>query len=370
MSHIYVVPFNLRKVQAMARNEDLEIQVVTAAEWNDYPLRRAIFRRTPGLNFKVKPVGVTFSGRTMRHYYAPLSLLKTGLRFRPDVIHVEEEPGSLAFWEAILLKRLISAKVLGFTWENILRRRSMAITLMERLSLSQTDAMIVGNNEAQMVVRRKGFKGEITVMPQSGVELEAFYPRRNNDLRARLGLKNWTIGYMGRLETRKGLFTLVDATRDLEIDCDLLFVGSGVVKDELIAYAQRVGSKANLVFVNTVAMDEVPAYLNCMDVLALPSLTTPTWKEQFGRVLVEAMACEVPVIGSDSGAIPEVIGEAGLVFHEGSGVDLRDKLRMLATDSQLQTDLVERGKNRVMELYAQQGIADRTCEIYRRLAER
>jgi len=76
----------------------------------------------------------------------------------------------------------------------------------------------------------------------------------------------------------------------------------------------------------------VVKYMNCMDALALPSLTTPEWKEQYGRVIPEAMACGVPVVGSDSGAIPEVIGSAGLVAPEGDPVKLAEALHTALID--------------------------------------
>jgi hypothetical protein len=101
-----------------------------------------------------------------------------------------------------------------------------------------------------------------------------------------------------------------------------------------------------------------------MNVLVLPSLTTPGWVEFFGRVLVEAMACEVPVIGSDSGEIPNVIGDAGLIFHEGEADDLRDKLLLLAHDENLQLELAERGKKRAVEKYSWEQIAADTYEVY------
>lgn len=369
ISHIYVVPFNLRKVQVLARHPDLEIEVVTANRWKDYPLREVFFREAPGIDFPVYPLPVVFPGRHMWHYYAPLQLLRIASRFRPDIIHVEEEPGSAAVWQAILLKRLFGSKILGFTWENIRRKRSPWITLAEQLSLEQVDAMIVGNKEAVNVVRQKGFNGGVGLFPQSGVSLDIFCPRRNEELRAKLGLKKWTIGFIGRLEERKGVFTLLEAAAKLGIECDLLFVGSGPIREKMVDYAKRIGSRANPVFVDTVAMEDVPAYLNCMDALVLPSLTTPNWKEQFGRVLIEAMACGVPVIGSDSGAIPEVIDQAGLIFHEGDATDLQGKLQALTEDLELRSELSRRGRDRVMEFYSEERIGDRTYEIYRRLID-
>lgn len=102
-----------------------------------------------------------------------------------------------------------------------------------------------------------------------------------------------------------------------------------------------------------------------MDVLVLPSVTTPRWKEQFGRVLIEAQACEVPVIGSSSGAIPEVIGKAGLIFPEGSASQLAGRLQRLAASSSLRRRLARMGRKRVLDLYTNQRIADRIHRIYR-----
>ena len=99
----------------------------------------------------------------------------------------------------------------------------------------------------------------------------------------------------------------------------------------------------------------------------LPSRTTPVWKEQFGRVLAEAMACKVPVIGSDSGAIREVIGDAGLIFPEGNVAALADCLRLLNASPSLRHDLAERGYVRASGLYTQEHIAEQTADFYRQL---
>ena len=104
-----------------------------------------------------------------------------------------------------------------------------------------------------------------------------------------------------------------------------------------------------------------------MDVLVLPSLTTPGWVEFFGRVLVEAMACEVPIIGSSSGEIPNVIGDAGLIFHEGDADDLKDKLLLLARNESLKSELAALGKKRAIEKYSWEQIAADTYEVYKSL---
>jgi glycosyltransferase involved in cell wall biosynthesis len=115
---------------------------------------------------------------------------------------------------------------------------------------------------------------------------------------------------------------------------------------------------------------EVPAYLAAMNVLVLSSRTTPKWKEQFGHVLIEAMASGVPVIGSDSGAIPEVIAYAGLIFPEGDVAALREAIIRLRDDATLRAELGARGRARVLAHYTHARIAEQTAAIYREMLAR
>jgi glycosyltransferase involved in cell wall biosynthesis len=104
--------------------------------------------------------------------------------------------------------------------------------------------------------------------------------------------------------------------------------------------------------------------MNIFDVLVLPARTTPHWKEQFGHVLIEAMACETPIIGSDSGEIPNVIGDAGLTFPEGDAEALVGAIRRLMRDEDLRRDLARRGRERVLQHYTHECIAQETYRIY------
>jgi glycosyltransferase involved in cell wall biosynthesis len=104
----------------------------------------------------------------------------------------------------------------------------------------------------------------------------------------------------------KGLATLLKAFSLLIQNpaCHLLIVGSGDYREEMLSLASQLGIRERMILVDAVPAEDVPRYINCMDVLVLPSITTPGWVEFFGRVLVEAMVCQVPVIGSSSGEIP------------------------------------------------------------------
>ncbi|MFQ3664330.1 MAG: glycosyltransferase, partial [Chloroflexaceae bacterium] len=101
-----------------------------------------------------------------------------------------------------------------------------------------------------------------------------------------------------------------------------------------------------------------------------PSRTTPTWKEQFGRVLIEAMSCGVPVIGSSSGEIPHVIGEGGLTYPEGDVSALSAAIARLVADPAARRELACRGRERVLAHFTQAAIARRHVEVYAAMARR
>jgi glycosyltransferase involved in cell wall biosynthesis len=109
---------------------------------------------------------------------------------------------------------------------------------------------------------------------------------------------------------------------------------------------------------------EMPSFYNKLDAIVVPSRTRSNWKEQFGRVIIEAMACGVPVIGSDSAAIPEVVGDDGLIFPEGQVEALAACLQHLIDDSKLRRILGERGRTRVLRQYTQAQVAAQTVKVY------
>ncbi len=111
----------------------------------------------------------------------------------------------------------------------------------------------------------------------------------------------------------------------------------------------------------------MPAFLRQLDALVLPSRTLPNWKEQFGRVLVEAMASGVAVIASDSGEIPNVIEGAGLLFQEEKSAHLRTHLCALLQQEGLRDELGVAGRRRVLDNFTQAQVAARTVEVYREI---
>jgi glycosyltransferase involved in cell wall biosynthesis len=142
-------------------------------------------------------------------------------------------------------------------------------------------------------------------------------------------------------------------------------VGAGPEQGRLTDLAQKLGLQERVRLDPLIPSTQMPALLAQWDALVLPSRTRPNWKEQFGRVLVEAMACGVPAVGSDSGELPNVIGDAGLVFPEGDVEALAAHLRALRDDPALRADLAARGRARALSGFTQQSVAEQTVAVYR-----
>jgi glycosyltransferase involved in cell wall biosynthesis len=180
--------------------------------------------------------------------------------------------------------------------------------------------------------------------------------------------EEFVIGYAGRLVAEKGLDLLIDAAAGLE-RVALRFVGNGPLREELERRARD--RRVVLQVDTTVKHEEMAAAYASFDVLVLPSRTTPTWVEQFGRVLVEALTCGVPVVGSDSGEIPWVIGltGGGLVFPEDDVGALREALVRLRDSPALRRALAQRGRERSRAEFSVEAVA-RGLDLALRAASR
>src|SRR5262249_48707787 len=143
------------------------------------------------------------------------------------------------------------------------------------------------------VFRAKGYGGPVEVLPQFGIDPALFQPLAGEE---RDESRPFTVGFVGRLVPEKGLGLLLDAVGGLRPPWRLVVVGSGPQREEYERRARALGIGDRVEFRGQVPSTEMPGVLRSFDALAGPSLTLPNWKEQFGRMLVEAMACEVPVV--------------------------------------------------------------------------
>jgi len=356
VSKACVVGAYQRKLEELARQPDVELTCVVPPYWlqdgRRQPLERAHLR---GYRLCVLPA--RFNGHFHLFHFAALGDLLRALR--PDVVHVDEEPYNLATGLAMRQAAQCKARRLFFTWQNLMRPYPPPFGWWERYCLDTAQYAIAGSAEAGHVLRAKGYAGPVAVIPQFGVDPDEFRPR------ARPRAHDFCIGYAGRLVEEKGLPILLEAVAGLGGAWRLQLVGSGPLQPALARLAGDLGIGERVEVIPHVPSAQMPDVLAGWDVLALPSLTRPNWKEQFGRVLVEAMASGLACVGSDSGEIPHVLGDAGIVVPEGEAGLLRDALRRLQENRGLRGELAERGRARALARFTHARIAQQTHAAYR-----
>ncbi len=364
----YEHPVYHRKIELLADAPEVELLHITV---DGYGKDAGVYPSANGAkNYTVK----TFAPYWLGHHGDPhRSLLRTldfcMRRFKPHVVHAESDLESIGTVQVTLARQIFAPRtaLVHYSWQNILRKRSVFVRGITQLSLRATSHLICASNEATTVAHRQGYSRDSSVMPLVGLDTRYFCPKPATALAPRLNLSGMVIGYVGRIVRDKGLDTLLQATANVSAPVTLLIVGDGDERSNLQMLANSLQIAERCRFVGAVPYDSVSDYLNAMDVLVLPSRTTAHWKEQFGRVLVEAMGCRVAVVGSDSGAIPEVIGNADQIFHEGDADALASILNRLAADATLLDDWRERGYRRALANFTVERLAERVLTIWHAL---
>jgi len=348
-----------KKLEELAKLPGIELLAVVPPYWHEARVGVVQLERrfTEGYQLVVEPMW--FNGRHHVHLYP--GLLAHVRRFRPEVLHVDEEPYNLVTFHATVLGRTYGARVVFFTWQNLFRRYPPPFSWFERINYRLAAAAVAGSQEAANVLRRKGYRGALAIIPQFGVDPELFRPlpvERASEP---------TIGFVGRLVPEKGADLLLQALGRMRTRAVVQVVGSGSERSRLELLATNLGVRDRVTFRGSVAPALMPQTLNQFDVLVVPSRTRRNWKEQFGRVIIEAMACGIPVIGSDSGEIPQVIGDAGLIFPEEDAQALASLLDTVLQNPAYRQELARRGRQRVLDHFTQARVAERYYELYRSL---
>lgn len=301
ISHSCVVDVNQQVFVALNRIPDTDVALLVPANWkSEYTGQAMPLKLLPETTFPVFSSPVLSPGHVSLHCYKQLPL-KELRAFAPEVILSTQEPWSLSGLQAMYLSATLNAPFVFQTNQNIHKRLPPPFSWIESESYRRAAMGIGYSEEARQVLIRKGFQKRSAVVPYA-TDTRLFYRREVGELRRRLGLEHAVVvGYLGRLVPEKGLDTLVTAMAELYRRGPLpmrvmaLIVGSGSGEDALKEQVDSVGLSDRFVFTGSVSHSEAPEYMSCLDMFVLPSRTTPSWKEQFGRVIIEALSCGVPV---------------------------------------------------------------------------
>jgi glycosyltransferase involved in cell wall biosynthesis len=329
-----------RAADELGAFDDIDLTMLTVDSWIMNGRNMPFEELAVGSPYKTVVGKAGWRGKENRGFYKS-GIARAFRLAKPDVLFLMEEPFSVFALQILTLRAILAPHipVVFFTWNNLSLekfdyRPGFFYRTVARWALPKMQSALTANNDGHQVLRDAGFRGPIKTVGY-GVDSAAYSEPRTSEaktLRKRLNIDDdaIVIGYVGRMLEQKGLDLLVDAFANLRERTDkklnLLLVGSGDEEQAILHQTQARGIADLVRHVPSVAHHEVPDYMHALDILVLPSRRRAMWAEQFGRVLVEAMAAGKMVIGSSSGAIPEVIGSAGFIFEENNAQSLLARL--------------------------------------------
>jgi glycosyltransferase involved in cell wall biosynthesis len=335
-----------------ARRTDLDVDLVVPARWQQFG--RTIEADTPddpGVRVHALPIWFPQAGPMSWYLHVYPGLRRLMRQVRPQVVHLWEEPWSLVALEACLLKG--DAALVLEVDQNILKRLPPPFEAIRKFVLRRTDHILARSPDAAEVVRAKGYRGRISYIGY-GVDQDTFRPPEQAITRPNGTLQ---LGYVGRLVEDKGLDDALDAMARARSDVRLAILGEGPYEAALRERVQALGLESRVSFQGWTSPSDVAHFIQRLDALILLTRATPKTLEQFGRVIVEAQACGVPVIGAATGAIPSVIGDGGWVVPARDPQALAKLLDVIAHDPQARRARAAAGRDNVATRFTYDAIA-------------
>ena len=197
---------------------------------------------------------------------------------------------------------------------------------MTRLILNSADVVLGMSKAVNNQFVQLGIKGSHLKEYRYWVDLEHFKPMDLKETRKKLNIADrFTVLFVGRLIQIKGIKLLIEIAKELK-HVQFLFIGTGPLESFLKNASKQF---PNIHFLGQVKNNDLPMYYNSADLFCIPSL----YEEGLGRVTLEAVACGIPVVGSNKGGISEIMTKAISVLVEPTHKTLKEVILKLSKDN-------------------------------------
>jgi glycosyltransferase involved in cell wall biosynthesis len=342
----------------------LEVTVAIPQRWREPWFGRPIdvaWERQGGLEVFPLPARGMGKGELSKAKYGRRALKALLRDRRPDLVQIEEEPVSIVAKQVVGAARRLGIPVVVLTHQNVDLQLDWWLRWRHRRMLRKLTGLVAASDLAGTLVRADAPNLPIAVIPQLGA-LAPHQPQH-------VPHEGLAIGFVGRLVPQKGLDSLLQALAlQRSAKWRLTIVGDGPERERLEQLASELRLAARVRWTGGLPAEQVANLWPNLDVLVMPSRSSEQWREAKGQVLMEAMANEVAVLGTDSGVIPELIGDAGIVVPDGDLAGLGAALERLS-DHNTRRTLAQAARARALRLYSDDAIAERTLEFWKQVVK-
>jgi len=277
-----------------------------------------------------------------------------------DIVHVAETYFGYTHQAIMAKRRGLIRHVVSTVWEIIPFNNESIKGRKEykKLAYENIDKFIAVTQKAKEALIKEGVNPEKIIVVNMGIDINKFRPNRNKK-----DTKEINILCVARLVPEKGINDLLDAFIAIYKNnpkVKLTFVGSGPLKNELIGYKN--------IFVKSLPYQQIQKEYQKADIFCLPSRETKTWGEQYGMSILEAMSSGLPIVTTNSGAIPEVCGNVALISHYSNPKALKTNLEKLIYNENLRRSMSLASRNRAIEKYDSHKTGKQIEKIYEEIS--
>lgn len=270
------------------------------------------------------------------YFHSLKDIFKNFNKFQPKIFLIENEPHSFLAIQLFLCIKIWSLikskknKIVIFSWDNLNREDGIIRFIYKKainyLITRNLDFIICGNAECQRIFIDKGIiRQKLVIHPQMGMDFSIIKKFKTN-----IPSKECSIIYCGRIVYEKGIHILIKAFLELQkngYEPKLLLAGKGKGK-----YFKKIKTEVkkikNIKLIETLSKEKMYETFSKYAFFILPSITTKVWKEQFGFTIAESMSLpQILSLGSNSGAIPEVLKLKKCIFKENDYLSISNKIK-------------------------------------------